>query len=535
MPIALVVMGFQIDHDLASRIEALTGLEVSFIDLSRAPGLRLLGSTLPLAAQPGLAEALGSMALDASDIASVSTMDSEYLTVLRPFSGVSSGLQVALQLSLADAMSRYRNIRTILLLVTLLSLLGAVAGTYWLAQTVTEPVNRLVAATRRLREGVYTEPIAVPKSDELGELAKSFNAMQQAIADREARIAHHAYHDPLSGLPNREHLLKLLEPELAAGKAHTVISFSLDRFAQIASSLGHNVSDDVLKLVAQTLRRNLRDGQMLAHLGGNEFVLAVEGGDIGAASRWVEHLGHLLHAGVTLAGANLSLHATAGIAVAPQHGRNAAELLRRAAVARTNALNAREPVAVFMPGDEDRHRRQIRIIGDFPRALAEDELVLYVQPKINCATRAVAGVEALVRWQHPELGLLSPEAFVPLIERAGSIGHLTRWVIREAIRQCRQWRDQSLELPVAINLSVHDLINEYLPYNLLEIVKEHGLRPSDLTLEVTESAIMHNVALSLTVLGCIRDLGFGISLDDFGTGQSSLTQLRRLPLNELKI
>lgn len=535
LPIAWAVMGFQIDRALAGRIETLTGLEVSFLDLSRAPGLRLLGSTLPLVGQPGLAEALGSVQLGSTGIASVTVMDADYLTVLRPFSGASGEVQVALQLSLAEAMGRYRSIRTILLLVTLGALLAAVAGTYWLASTVTEPVNRLVAATRRLREGVYSEPIEVPKSDELGELAQSFNAMQQAIADREARIAHHAYHDPLSGLPNREGLLKLLEPQLAEGLPCTVISFSLDRFGEIASSLGHNASDDVLKLVAQTLKRNLRDRQLLAHLGGNEFVLALEGSDIAAASRWVEHLSHLLHAGVTLTGANLSLHATAGIAVSPEHGRNAAELLRDAAVARTNALSAHEPIAVFTPGDEDQHRRQIKIIGDFPKALSRNELSLSVQPKIGCATRAVVGAEALVRWQHPELGMLSPAMFVPLIERAGSIAHLTRWVIREAISQCRNWHKQGLSVPIAINLSVHDLVNEYLPYNLLEIVKEYGLRPSDLTLEVTESAIMHNVALSLQVLGCIRDLGFGIALDDFGTGESSLTQLRRLPLNELKI
>jgi len=535
LPIAWAVMGFQIDAQLAARIEALTGLDVSFVDLSRGPVDGVLGSTLPPPRLPPLANALATVEPSSAALTTVPILGTDYLTVMRPFSFASGDVKVALQLSVTEAMARYRSIRTVLLLVTLVSLLAAVAGTYWLARTVTEPVRRLVSATRRLREGVYSEPIEVPKSDELGELALSFNSMQQAIAEREERIAHHAYHDPLTGLPNRERLLQLLEPALNSGKDVTVINFSLDRFGQIASSLGHNASDEVLKLVADILSRNLRDGQLLAHLGGNEFVLALQGGDVGIASRWVEHLSHLLHAGVTLSGANLSLHATAGIALFPAHSRDGADLLRRAAVAKANALSAHEPVAVFTPGDEQQHRRQIKIIGDFPKAVTRNELCLYVQPKISCANQAVVGAEALVRWQHPELGLLAPAAFVELIERAGSIAHLTRWVIKESIRQCRSWRNEGLEVPIAINLSVHDLVNEYLPYNLLEIVKESGLRPSDLTLEVTESAIMHNVALSLTVLGCISDLGFGIALDDFGTGQSSLTQLRRLPLNELKI
>lgn len=535
LPVAWVVMGFQLDRELASRIEGLTGLDVSFIDRSRGSVGRLLESTLPAGRRTALAGVIESIPLGSPGIASLALADADYLTVLRPFSSASAHVQVALQLSLADAMARYRSIRTILLVVTLISLLSAVAGTYWLAGTVTEPVNRLVAATRRLREGVYSEPIEVPKSDELGELAKSFNAMQQAIAEREERIAHQAYHDALSGLPNRARLLQLLQPLLERKQPLTVISFSIDRFDQIASSLGHNASDEVLKLVADILKQNVRDGQYLAHLGGNEFLVALERADADVASRWVDHLGHLLHAGVSLAGANISLQATAGVALFPDHSDNGPDLLRRAAVARTNAVTSRECFGLFVPGDEDKHRRQIKIIGDFPAAVSNDEFRLYLQPKISCTTLAVTGAEALVRWEHPELGLLPPAAFVSVIEGAGVIGHLTRWIIKEAARQCQCWRESGLELTVAINLSVYDLLDEYLPYFLMDTIKEHGLHASDLTLEVTESAIMHNVSLSLTVLECIRDLGFGVALDDFGTGQSSLTQLRRLPLDEVKI
>src|ERR1044071_2986818 len=177
----------------------------------------------------------------------------------------------------------------------------------------------------------------------------------------------------------------------------------------------------------------------------------------------------------------------------------------------------------------------IRIVGDFPQALNSNQLRLYFQPKVDCKTRAVYGAEALVRWQHPDFGLLTPDSFVAAIEQAGGIAHLTRWVLREAVTRCAAWRDQGIELSIAVNISVDDLVDEYLPYFLLDIVKQHRLRPEQITLEVTESAIMHNVQKSLAVVSCIHELGFRIAVDDFGTGQSALAQLKRLPVDELKI
>jgi EAL domain-containing protein (putative c-di-GMP-specific phosphodiesterase class I) len=177
----------------------------------------------------------------------------------------------------------------------------------------------------------------------------------------------------------------------------------------------------------------------------------------------------------------------------------------------------------------------MRIVGDFPQALKNEELRLFLQPKIDCGTLQVVGAEALVRWHHPKLGLLMPGDFVDPIEQAGGIAHLTRWVLREAVAQCRRWRDCGVVLSIAANISVDDLVDEYLPYFLLEIVEQQRLKPADLTLEVTESAIMHNVHKSLAVVTCIHELGFRIAVDDFGTGQSALAQLKRLPLDELKI
>ncbi|HEX5048619.1 MAG TPA: EAL domain-containing protein [Gammaproteobacteria bacterium] len=528
---AEVMLGFPIDEELAARLQSLTGLSVSFVRFAGASPPQVIVSTLPRESRTA---ALAGVEPGLFGAQKTAGPHGGYISLLRPFlSG--SDVHVALQLSLDEANASYRRIRNILLTITSLSLLLAIVGSFWLAQTVTRPVRNLVAAARRMREGVYTEEIPVRSSDELGELAGSFNAMQQAIADRERHIFHTAHHDSLSGLPNRELFISQLRTAIEAGGPIGVVVIGLDRFAGIVSSLGHRAGDEVVKLAAGLLRGRVGEGQLIGHVSAHEFLFALPGFDAQQTLQWVEYQVDLLRGGVRIGGANVSLQATAGIACFPEHSRDAAELCRRASSARSEALARHETACVYRLGQDDRSLRQIRIVGDFPQALEKGELRLNFQPKVDCRTREVYGAEALVRWQHPDLGLLTPDAFVGAIEQAGGIAHLTRWVLREAVVRVAGWRDQGLKLSVAVNISVDDLVDEYLPYYLLDLVKQHRLEPKQITLEVTESAIMHNVHKSLAVVSCIHELGFRIAVDDFGTGQSALAQLKRLPVDELKI
>ncbi|HZF27963.1 MAG TPA: EAL domain-containing protein [Gammaproteobacteria bacterium] len=531
VPRAWVMLGFPIDEALATRLRSLTNLAVSFVRYAGAGPPQVLASTLPREIH-----AAAFTGLDLGHFGAQRSGGSQkgFLSLLRPFlSG--SDVHVALQLPLDEATASYQRIRSLLLGITSLSLLAAIVGSFWLAKTVTRPVQNLVAAARRMREGVYTEEIPVRSSDELGELAGSFNAMQRAIADRERQIFHTAHHDSLSGLPNRELFISQLRAAIETGSSVGVVILGLDRFAGIVSSLGHRAGDEVIKLAAALLRARVGEGQLIGHLSAQEFAFALPGFDAMQALQWVEYQADLLRSGVRVGGANVSLQAAAGIACFPEHSRDAAELCRRASSARSEALARHETASIYRLGQDERSLRQIRIVGDFPQALGNEELRLYFQPKMDCRTRAIYGGEALVRWQHPDLGLLTPDAFVGAIEQAGGIAHLTRWVLREAVVRCAAWRDQGLKLSVAVNISVDDLIDEYLPYFLLDLVKQHTLPPEQVTLEVTESAIMHNVQKSLAVVSCIHELGFRIAVDDFGTGQSALAQLKRLPVDELKI
>ncbi len=532
--IGWVLLGFPIDAELASHVEALTGLEVSFMRVAQGK-LEVLASTLP---SEGRGTAFAGLAPDQPytlQKTGARRHGAGFLTLVRPFSEGSRGLDVALQLSMDEALRPYRHIRALLLGTIALSVGLAVAVAVWLANTVTRPVQTLAAAARRMREGVYDEPIELESADELGELAGGFNAMQVAIAERERRIFFQAHHDSLTSLPNRDLTLSRLRDAIADGRPLPVISLGLDRFNSIVSSLGHRAGDELIQQVAGLLRERIRDGQILGHMGGHEFVVALPGVDTEGATAWAEAAIDQLRAGVRSAGANVSLRGLVGIATHPEHGSDAPQLLRRAAIARGQARQSSESVVVYRLGQEDRFLEHLRIVGDFPRALKAGELELDLQPQIDCATRRVTGAEALVRWRHPELGLLAPGAFVDAIEQAGGISHLTRWVLREAVRLCGEWRSVGLELAVSANISVDDLVDEYLPYFLLDLTRRAGLAPAHLTLEITENAIMRNVQKSLAVVSCIHELGFRIAIDDFGVGQSALAQIKRLPVDELKI
>jgi diguanylate cyclase (GGDEF)-like protein len=528
---AWVMLGFPIDHSVATQLKDLTGLDVSILSVSGvAP--RILASTLPESLR---ARALAELEPKRGDAQRVGAGDAAHVSLVRPFALDDDDVYVAMQLSESVAAASYRRVRDFLYTITAFSLLLAISGSFWLAKTVTRPVQDLAEAARRMREGVYNEPINIRTADEFGELAGSFNAMQQAIADREQRIVHQAHHDSLSGLPSRELVVSQLRDAIERHESLAVVSLGLDRINGIVSSLGHRAGDEVVKLAAAVLRSRLGDKDLLGHLSAHEFVVVLPGRDAREAVEWIEFQADALRAGVRLTNANISLQATGGVACYPEHSEDAAELCRRASSARSEALARHHTASVYRLGQDDRSLQQIRIVGDFPRALRDGELRLYVQPKLDLKTGDITGAEALVRWQHPELGLLFPDAFIPAVEQAGSIAHLTRWVLREAIARCAAWRNQGVMLGIAVNISVDDLTDEYLPYYLLELTQKHDLAPQTLTLEVTESAIMHNVQKSLAVVNCIHELGFRLAIDDFGTGHSALSQLKRLPVDELKI
>ncbi len=316
----------------------------------------------------------------------------------------------------------------------------------------------------------------------------------------------------------------------------SVVSLALDRFDGIVSSLGHHAGEQTVKLAAALLRERVSDGQILGHLSGQEFIIGLPGFDAQQASQWIDYQANLLRAGVTVDGANISLATTGGIACYPEHSRDPAELCWRASSARADALARHEKSAIYRLGQEDK----LATADSNPRRL----------PARGGAQRAAARVPAEDRLpdarglrRRGARALAAPGARLSdagFVRRRGRAGWRDRashalGAARVGRAAARRGAPRAFTSTVAANISVDDLVDEYLPYYLLDLVKRHGVPPNQVTLEVTESAMMHNVHKSLAVVSCIHELGFRISIDDFGTGQSALTQLKRLPVDELKI
>ena len=254
-------------------------------------------------------------------------------------------------------------------------------------------------------------------------------------------------------------------------------------------------------------------------------------------TRWraAERIAQALDRPVILEGHPFEVGASIGVALAPEHGEDATTLLRRADVAMYTAKNASDPYAVYQP-DQDQHSpRRLALIGELRQAIADGQLLLHYQPKVDLGSGCFGGVETLVRWQHPTHGMIPPDQFIPLAEHTGLIKPLTHWVLDAALRQCRAWHDEGLDLRVAVNLSARLLTDPGVVDLITELLHARGVEARWLEIEITESAVMADPVGALTILTRLHDMGIRLSIDDFGTGYSSLSYLKRLPVDEIKI
>ena len=356
---------------------------------------------------------------------------------------------------------------------------------------------------------------------------------------QEAELRRMALHDPLTGLANRALLRDRLERAVAlaarSGARVALLLLDLDRFKEVNDTLGHQVGDLLLQQIGPRLAHVLRETDTLARLGGDEFALVLPDVTEHAACAVAERIVDLFRQPFPIESLDLELGVSIGVAYYPTHGEGAAELLQRADVAMYGAKHDQTGFEIYSP-DDDRHSVQrLTLQGELRRAIEEDLLTLHYQPKIAAGTARLTGVEALVRWHHPEHGFVPPEEFVGLAERTGLIRPLTRWVLATVLRQQRLWQQGGLELAVAVNLSVRLLQDPDFPNRLRELIDEAGGTPGALQLEITESALMAKPDTAMMILGRLAAMGCRLSLDDFGTGYSSLAYLQRLPIDELKI
>jgi diguanylate cyclase (GGDEF)-like protein len=351
---------------------------------------------------------------------------------------------------------------------------------------------------------------------------------------------HQALHDALTDLPNRTLFHDRVHQALTAARREHVPSavmiMDLDRFKEVNDTLGHASGDELLKQVGIRLRDSLRESDTVARLGGDEFgVLLPKVLDSAAAVAVARKLRTTLEEPFTIHGLALQMEASIGIALYPDHGTNVQSLLQRADVAMYVAKEHPAGCEVYSRERDAYSPDRLTLLTELRRAIDRGQLVLHYQPKVDLRTGEIHGVEALVRWKHPERGMVPPDEFIPPAQKTGVIGPLTMFVLDEALRQCRNWALQGLELCVAVNLSTRNLLDVHLPDTVGELLSRWEVPPSLLELEITESTILADPIRAMQILSRLDEMGVRLAIDDFGTGYSSLAYLKRLPVDELKI
>jgi diguanylate cyclase (GGDEF)-like protein len=408
------------------------------------------------------------------------------------------------------------------------------------------PVGSLAVASRR--EGrTYSERernLLVAFAEHAG-LAVNDARTREAMNKTMTGAMYQATHDDLTGLPNRACFYDRTDQALRHadrdGTSTAVLLFDLDRFKDINDTLGHKYGDQVLREVGPRIRRGLRDADTLARLGGDEFCVLLPGvHGVQAAVEVAERVMAILEEPFDLDGMTLAIEASCGIAVAPADGDTADLLLQRSDVAMYVAKNSHTHIVSYDADLNVNSPARLSLLGGLRTAIAQDELVLHYQPKADLVSGHIQGVEALVRWQHPTLGMVPPDQFIPPAEQSGLIKPLTTWVLNTALAQLREWRERTdepflAELTMAINVSVRNLLDDAFPAEVAAALDRWHVPAEMLELEITESAFMADPVRAHRLLSELSASGVKLSVDDYGTGYSSLTYLKNLPVDQLKI
>jgi len=371
--------------------------------------------------------------------------------------------------------------------------------------------------------------------------ALCYVAIQRDISDRKAHftaLEYQAMHDSLTGLPNRNFLYKRIDEALQANAGSNIglLLVDLDRFKEINDTLGHYAGDTVLQQIGPRLDRLLHNVGTVARLGGDEFAIMLR--DVtstDAILRIASQVLNTIREPFDLSGYHAEIGASIGISLYPEHGQTTSQLMRCADVAMYIAKNRGSGYSLYDADLDEHSPRRLTLMTGLNNAIQNNQLFLQYQPKLNLLDRSVIGVEALVRWQHPEHGLVPPDQFIPLAEVSDLIRPLTFWVMDTALAQCRVWLDLGIWTRIAVNFSARNFQEKELPEHIAALLQKHGVTADQLELEITESAVMADPTRSLAVLQRIHQMGITLSIDDYGTGYSSLAYLQQLPIRTLKI
>ena len=374
---------------------------------------------------------------------------------------------------------------------------------------------------------------------EVNERTAQLQDVLREVNQKNKELEHLALHDTLTGLSNRALFNDRLSHSIDRARrdqyGFAVLLMDLDRFKDINDTYGHHVGDRLLQDVASRLRAALRASDTVARLGGDEFAAILYNVTVETCEIIAKKIHDSLIPMLTVEEHSVSASASIGIALYPEHGDNPEALLKGADLAMYSAKRSGNGFAFFDEKENERCIDRLQLVHDLDLAIRNDELMQYYQPIVDLTTHQVSGVEALARWNHPSLGFVSPEQFIPLAEQKGLINSLTGWALNSAVAQCAQWHRSGIQIGMSVNLSARNFMDATLLTSIVDCLKRHQLEPHWLTLEITEGMSITNPERALDIIRTIDNMGVHVSVDDFGTGYSSLTYLMKIPVKELKL
>jgi len=530
LTIGWVGFGYSIDQRLAYRFTDLTKLSTAFA-LKSESDLHLLASSQNHSSQQAVSKEILRLAriidgdIPSDVIATIyslgSVNDQQLFAVMY---GFRSDLLGALQ-------ERWKELALLTVLVLILSFTGA----YWIAASISRPVKVLVDQAKDIASGNYNHSINYAGKDELGQLAQEFNQMKQAVVNRERTISQQAFHDSLTGLPNRYRLSSTIEQlTMSERRPFALVRIGPQRINDVNYSLGHRVGDKVILELAKRLLA-LAETNLLFNVGGTGFALLIKNANEENLKRFFDQLDQAMDAVFELDDFSLHVQVQAGVALYPDHDSSGEQLLEMAGMALQHAQQTSLPLDIYDASLSRNKVEQLQLANGLKSAIEENQLELFYQPKLNISSATITEVEALVRWQHPEHGLIPPDKFIGLAEQTGHIHQLTRWVLDTSLRQYRSWLEQDIQLSIAVNVSAESFKNPDFYQEVIGSLERYALSPEAICLEVTESVVVDDPNSAIELLSRFQKKGFRMSIDDYGTGYSSLEQLKQLPVADVKI
>lgn len=407
-----------------------------------------------------------------------------------------------------------------------------------LDRVLLKPIASISHFLRTNSESKLGKLLPSVKGTEIGEFVSAFDYMQKQVKLRQEELLYTATHDALTLLPNRsllaERLDKLINEPDNLKNVFALLILDLDRFKEVNDTLGHMFGDRLLCHVADRLTELVRKSDFVARLGGDEFAIIINEVD----ANKVEHITKVICNGLeevyTIDDHNLYLGVSVGIALYPQHGSSSVALMKHADIAMYNAKNSNINFDIYESQKSENNGHKLSLLSDLRIAIDKDELFIELQPIFSVTDNRILGFESLLRWNHPQLSIIYPDAFIQSAEQTGLIRHITHWVIEQALKACKSWQDCSTDLYIAVNVTAWDL-HENIVDVIDRLLKKYELQPSNLVLELTERSVMTESTKVQHTLDKLSDMGVKFAMDDFGTGFSSMTYLQKLPIKLLKI